>query len=40
MTLAERLGTFLAQVPRGSIDSIQITYHGRLAETKTELIRN
>ncbi len=40
MTLAERLGTFLAQVPRGSIESIQITYHGRLAETKTELIRN
>ncbi len=40
MTLAERLGTFLAQIPRGSIDSIQLTYHGRLAETKTELIRN
>ena len=40
MTLAERLGTFLAHVPRGSIESIQITYHGRLAETKTELIRN
>src|SRR6202167_1680223 len=40
MTLAERLGTFLAQIPRGSIDSIQIAYHGRLSETKTELIRN
>ena len=40
MTLAERLGMFLAQVPRGSIESIQITYHGRLAESKTELIRN
>src|SRR6202046_3803174 len=40
MNLAERLGTFLAQVPRGSIDSIQIAYHGRLAELKTELIRN
>ena len=40
MTLAERLGTFLAQIPRGSIDSIQLSYHGRLAETKTELIRN
>jgi D-3-phosphoglycerate dehydrogenase len=40
MTLAERLGTFLAQIPRGSIDSIQIAYHGRLAESKTELIRN
>ena len=40
MTLAERLGTFLAQIPRGSIDSIQLSYHGRLAEAKTELIRN
>ncbi|MFP5229996.1 MAG: NAD(P)-dependent oxidoreductase, partial [Acidobacteriota bacterium] len=40
MILAERLGTFLAQIPRGSIDSIQLSYHGRLAETKTELVRN
>jgi D-3-phosphoglycerate dehydrogenase len=40
MNLAERLGTFLAQIPRGSIDSIQLTYHGRLSETKTELVRN
>ncbi len=40
MTLAERLGTFLAQFPKGAIDSIQVTYHGRLAETKTELLRN
>jgi D-3-phosphoglycerate dehydrogenase / 2-oxoglutarate reductase len=40
MTLAERLGTFLAQFPRGSIDSIQIKYNGRLAELKTDLIRN
>jgi D-3-phosphoglycerate dehydrogenase len=40
MTLAERLGTFLAQFPKGSIDSIQTVYHGRLAELKTELIRN
>jgi D-3-phosphoglycerate dehydrogenase / 2-oxoglutarate reductase len=40
MTLAERLGTFLAQIPRGSIDSIQLSYHGRLSETKTELVRN
>jgi D-3-phosphoglycerate dehydrogenase len=40
MTLAERLGTFLAQFPKGSIDSIQINYNGRLAELKTDLIRN
>jgi D-3-phosphoglycerate dehydrogenase / 2-oxoglutarate reductase len=40
MTLAERLGTFLATFPKGCIDSIQIKYNGRLAELKTELIRN
>ncbi|MGC2498845.1 MAG: phosphoglycerate dehydrogenase [Acidobacteriaceae bacterium] len=40
MALAERLGTFLVQFPKGSIDTIQIAYHGRLAEAKTELIRN
>ena len=40
MALAERLGTFLVQFPKGSTDTIQIAYHGRLAETKTELIRN
>ncbi|HEV2278062.1 MAG TPA: phosphoglycerate dehydrogenase [Acidobacteriaceae bacterium] len=40
MTLAERLGTFLGQFPKGSIESISIKYHGRLGELKTELIRN
>ncbi|MGA7523078.1 MAG: phosphoglycerate dehydrogenase [Acidobacteriaceae bacterium] len=40
MSLAERLGTFLVQFPKGSIDTIQIAYNGRLAEAKTELIRN
>jgi D-3-phosphoglycerate dehydrogenase len=40
MSLAERLGTFLVQFQKGSVDTIQIAYHGRLAETKTELIRN
>src|SRR5579875_2343764 len=40
LNLAERLGSFLSHFPKGSIDSIQITYHGRLAELKTELIRN
>ncbi|HEX3986579.1 MAG TPA: phosphoglycerate dehydrogenase [Acidobacteriaceae bacterium] len=40
MALAERLGTFLVQFPKGSVDTIQIAYHGRLAETRTELIRN
>lgn len=40
MALAERLGTFLGQFPKGSIESISIKYHGRLGELKTELIRN
>src|SRR5579875_445489 len=40
LNLAQRLGAFLAQFPKGGIDGIQITYHGRLAELKTELIRN
>ena len=40
ITLAERLGTFLAQFVQGGIDSIEITYNGRLAEMKTDLIRN
>ncbi|MGB6133745.1 MAG: phosphoglycerate dehydrogenase [Acidobacteriaceae bacterium] len=40
MTLAERLGTFLAQFPKGGIESISIAYHGRLAEMKTDLLRN
>jgi D-3-phosphoglycerate dehydrogenase len=40
ITLAERLGTFLAQFVSGGLDSIQITYNGRLAEMKTDLIRN
>jgi D-3-phosphoglycerate dehydrogenase len=37
---AARLGTFLAQFPQGSIESIEISYSGRIAEGKTELIRN
>jgi len=40
MTLAERMGTFLAQFPRGTIDSIGIKYRGRVAELKTDLVRN
>lgn len=38
--MAGRLGTFLAQFPEGGIESIQLSYSGRLAEGKTELIRN
>jgi D-3-phosphoglycerate dehydrogenase / 2-oxoglutarate reductase len=38
--LAERLGAFLGQVSQGSIEEIAIRYGGRIAEWKTELIRN
>jgi D-3-phosphoglycerate dehydrogenase len=40
ITLADRLGTFLAQFPRGSFESIHISYNGRISEAKTDLIRN
>ncbi len=40
MTLAERMGTFLAQFPKGTIESIGIKYRGRVAELKTDLVRN
>lgn len=38
--LAERLGSFLAQVSEGSLEEISIRYSGHIAEWKTELIRN
>jgi D-3-phosphoglycerate dehydrogenase / 2-oxoglutarate reductase len=40
ITLADRLGSFLAQFPEGNFESVHISYNGRLAEGKTELIRN
>ncbi len=40
IALAERLGGFLAQVAEGGMESISIRYSGRIAEWKTELIRN
>lgn len=40
IVLAERLGSFLAQVSEGSIEEIAIRYGGHIAEWKTELIRN
>ena len=33
-------GTFLAQFPEGSFESIEFSYNGRSAEGKTDLIRN
>jgi D-3-phosphoglycerate dehydrogenase / 2-oxoglutarate reductase len=38
--LAERMGSFLAQVSEGTIEEISIRYSGHIAEWKTELIRN
>ena len=38
--MADRLGQFLAHAAPGNLESIQITYSGRLAESKTDLIRN
>jgi len=40
ITLAERMGAFLAQVSASSIEEISISYSGHITEWKTELIRN
>jgi D-3-phosphoglycerate dehydrogenase len=38
--MAERLGQFLSHATPGNLETIQITYSGRLAAGKTDLIRN
>ena len=38
--MAERLGTFLAHATPGNLENIAISYSGRLAHGKTDLIRN
>jgi D-3-phosphoglycerate dehydrogenase / 2-oxoglutarate reductase len=38
--MAERLGHFLAHATPGNLENIQITYTGRIAAGKTDLIRN
>jgi D-3-phosphoglycerate dehydrogenase len=38
--MAERLGRFLSHATPGNLENIQITYTGRLASGKTDLIRN
>src|ERR1700678_979867 len=38
--MAERLGQFLSHATPGNLENIQITYNGRLAAGKTDLIRN
>ncbi|MEP6644911.1 MAG: phosphoglycerate dehydrogenase [Acidobacteriaceae bacterium] len=38
--LAERLGSFLAQISQGTLEDISLTYSGHIADWKTDLIRN
>jgi D-3-phosphoglycerate dehydrogenase len=38
--MAERLGLFLSHATPGNLERIQITYAGRIAQGKTDLIRN
>lgn len=38
--LAGRLGAFLAQTGKGGTESINLVYSGRLADAKTDLVRN
>jgi len=38
--MAERLGRFLSHSIPGNLETVQITYAGRLAQGKTDLIRN
>ncbi|HEV2462278.1 MAG TPA: phosphoglycerate dehydrogenase [Acidobacteriaceae bacterium] len=40
ITLADRLGSFLAQFAEGNFESVHISYNGRLGEGKTDLVRN
>ncbi len=40
IVLAERLGSFLAQVGEGTLEEISLRYSGHIAESKTDLIRN
>jgi D-3-phosphoglycerate dehydrogenase / 2-oxoglutarate reductase len=38
--MAERLGHFLSHATNGHLESLQLTYAGRLAQVKTELVGN
>src|SRR5277367_6197772 len=40
ITLADRLGSFLAQASARSIENIHLVYGGTLTESKTDLVRN
>jgi D-3-phosphoglycerate dehydrogenase len=40
LDMAESLGTFLASITSGNVESVSLSYYGKLAEAKTDLIRN
>ncbi len=40
IVLAERMGSFLAQVSEGRLEEISLRYSGHISEWKTELVRN
>jgi D-3-phosphoglycerate dehydrogenase / 2-oxoglutarate reductase len=40
IVMAERLGSFLGPLASGNVESIRLSYTGRLAQAKTELVRN
>src|SRR5579864_5538510 len=40
IVLAERLGAFLAQAMEGNLEEVSLRYSGRIAEWKTDLVRN
>lgn len=39
-TMAERLGSFLSALIEGSLESIHLSYSGKLGQAKTDLVRN
>jgi D-3-phosphoglycerate dehydrogenase / 2-oxoglutarate reductase len=40
INMAERLGAFLGPLTEGNLESIHLSYSGRLAQSKTDLVRN
>jgi D-3-phosphoglycerate dehydrogenase len=40
ITTAERLGAFLSPLADGNLESIHLSYNGRLSQCKTDLVRN
>jgi len=40
ITMAERLGRFISGAAQGNLESVQISYTGKLSQAKTDLVRN